>query len=115
MEKCALYTSLMNAAERLHRNSHVPVPLAITEAIHLYKPELNKVLTTRKPKENSDIVQMVSPVTQATEMATFQEPYDRYQRVQTVKMEEQNPVINMYGVTNRSSDGNGHVRDQTTA
>ena len=33
MEKCPLYTSLMNTAERLHRNSHLSVPLAITEAI----------------------------------------------------------------------------------
>ena len=44
MEKCPLYTSLMNTAERLHRNSHLLVPLAITEAIRLYKPELTKVL-----------------------------------------------------------------------
>ena len=53
-EKCPLYTSLMNTAERLHRNSHLSVPLAITEAIRLYKPELTKVLVNRKPKENSD-------------------------------------------------------------
>ena len=38
MEKCLLYTSLMNTAERLHRNSHLSVRLAITEAIRLYKP-----------------------------------------------------------------------------
>ena len=49
MEKCPLYTSLMNTAERLHRNSHLSVPLAITEAIRLYKPELTKVLVKRKP------------------------------------------------------------------
>ena len=54
MEKCPLYTSLMNTAERLHRNSHLSVPLAITEAIRLYKPELTKVLVNRKPKEKSD-------------------------------------------------------------
>ena len=54
MEKCPLYTSLMNTAERLHRNSHLSVPLAITEVIRLYKPELTKVLVNRKPKENSD-------------------------------------------------------------
>ena len=54
MENCALYTSLMNTAERLHRNSHLSVPLAITEAIRLYKPELTKVLVNRKPKENTD-------------------------------------------------------------
>ena len=39
LEKCPLYTSLMNTAERLHRNSHLLVPLAITEAICLYKME----------------------------------------------------------------------------
>ena len=44
MEKCPLYTSLMNTAERLHHNSHLSLPLAITEAIRLYKPELTKVL-----------------------------------------------------------------------
>ena len=49
MEKCVHYTSLMNTAERLHRNSHVSVPLAITEAIRFYKPELTKVLVNRKP------------------------------------------------------------------
>ena len=54
MEKCPLYTSLMNTAERLHRNSHLSVHLAITEAICLYKPELTKVLVKRKPQENSD-------------------------------------------------------------
>ena len=54
MEKCPLYTSLMNTAERLHRNSHLSVPLAITEAVCIYKPELAKVLVNRKPKENSD-------------------------------------------------------------
>ena len=43
MEKCPLYTSLMNTAKRLHRNSHLSVPVAITEAIRLYKPELTKV------------------------------------------------------------------------
>ena len=54
MEKCPLYTSLMNTAERLHRNSHLSVPLAIKEAIRLYKPELTKVLVRRKPQEKSD-------------------------------------------------------------
>ena len=54
MEKCPLNTSLMNTAERLHRNSHLSVPLAITEAIRLYKPELTKVLVKRKPQEKSD-------------------------------------------------------------
>ena len=44
MEKCPLYTPLMNTAERLHPNSHLLVPLAITEAVRLYKPELTKVL-----------------------------------------------------------------------
>ena len=43
MEKCPLYTSLMNTAERLHRNSHLSVPSAITEAVRIYKPELTKV------------------------------------------------------------------------
>ena len=54
MEKCPLYTSLMNTAERLHRNSHLSVPLAIKEAVRIYKPELAKVLVNRKPKENSE-------------------------------------------------------------
>ena len=54
MEKCPLYTSLMNTAERLHRNSHLSVPLAIKEAIRLIKPKLTKVLVKRKPQENSD-------------------------------------------------------------
>ena len=54
MVKCPLYTSLMNTAERLHRNSHLSVPLAITEAIRLHIPELTKVLVRRKPQENSD-------------------------------------------------------------
>ena len=54
MEKCPLYTLLMNTAERLHRNSHLSVPLAITEAIRLNKPKLTKVLVKRKPQENSD-------------------------------------------------------------
>ena len=50
MEKCPHYTSLMNTAELLHRNSHLSVPLAITEAVRLYTPELTKVLVNRKPK-----------------------------------------------------------------
>ena len=54
IEKSPLYTLLMNTAERLHRNSHLSVPLAITEAIRLYKPELTKVLVKRKPRENSN-------------------------------------------------------------
>ena len=54
LEKYPLYTSLMNTAERLHRNSHLSVPLAITEAVRIYKPELAKVLVNRKPKEKSD-------------------------------------------------------------
>ena len=54
MEKCPLYTSLMNTAERLHRNSHLSVPLAIKEAVRIYKPELAKVLVNRNPKENSE-------------------------------------------------------------
>ena len=54
MKKYPLYTSLMNTAERLHRNSHLSVHLAITEAVRIYKPELAKVLVNRKPKENSD-------------------------------------------------------------
>ena len=43
MEKCPLYTSLMNSAERLQRNLHLSVPLAIMEAVRIYKPELTKV------------------------------------------------------------------------
>ena len=54
LEKCPLYTLLVNTAERLHRNSQLSVPLAITETIRLYKPELTKVLVKRKPQEKSD-------------------------------------------------------------
>ena len=54
MENCPLYMSLMNTAKRLHCNSHLSVPLAITEAARIYKPELNKLLVNRKPKGNSD-------------------------------------------------------------
>ena len=54
MKTCPLYTSLMKTAERLHRNSHLSVPLAITEAVCIYKPELNKVLVNRKSKEKGD-------------------------------------------------------------
>ena len=53
MEKCPLYTSLMTTVEHLHRNSHLSIPLAITEAIRLNKPKLTKVLLKRKPQENS--------------------------------------------------------------
>ena len=45
LEKCPLYTSLMNTAERLHRNSHLSVPLAIKEAIRLYKHEWKQNLS----------------------------------------------------------------------
>ena len=57
LEKCPLYTSLMNTAERLHRNLHLSVPLVITEAICLYKTELNKVLAdqTFKGKVKIDV------------------------------------------------------------
>ena len=65
LEKCPLYTSLMNTAESLHRNSHLSVPLAITEAIHLYKLELNKALVNRKPKDKA---KMMSPITPETDM-----------------------------------------------
>ena len=61
LEKSPLYTSLMNTADRLHRNSHLSVPLAIAEAIRLYKPELNKVLVDQTFKGK---VKMMSPVTQ---------------------------------------------------
>ena len=54
MEKCPLYTLLINTAERLRHNSHLSVPLAITEAVRIYKLDLAKVLVNRKPKENSD-------------------------------------------------------------
>ena len=53
LEKCPLYTSLMNTAVRLHRNSHLSVPLAIIEVIRLYKPELNKVLVDQTFKGKS--------------------------------------------------------------
>ena len=83
MEKCPLYTSLMNTAERLHRNLHLSVPLAITEAICLYKPELNKILVNHKPKEK---VRMTSLVSQETEM--IQGPDDSFQKTKTAKMED---------------------------
>ena len=82
MEKCPLSTSLMNTAERLHRNSHLSVLLAITEAIRLYKPELNKFLVDHKPKEKD---RMTSPITQETEM--IQGPDDSFQKTKTAKME----------------------------
>ena len=50
LERCPLYRSLMNTAEQLH----VSVPLAITEAIRIYKPELNEVLIRDKSEEDSD-------------------------------------------------------------
>ena len=82
LEKCPLYTSLMNTAERLHRNSHLSVPLAITEAIHLYKPELNKVLVDQTFKGK---VKMTSPITPETEMV--QGPDDPCQKTKTAMME----------------------------
>ena len=82
LEKCPLYTSLMNTAEHLHRNSHLSVPLAIAEAIHLYKPELNKVLVDQTFKGK---VKMTSPVTPETEMV--QGPNDSYQKTKTAMME----------------------------
>ena len=45
----------MNTAERLHLTSHLPVPLAITEAIRVYKPDLNRVLIPEKSEEDGDI------------------------------------------------------------
>ena len=83
MEKCPLSTSLMNTVERLHRNSHLSVLLAITEVIRLYKPELNKILVDRKRKEK---VRMTSPITQETEM--IQGPDDSFQKTKTAKMED---------------------------
>ena len=44
LEKCHLYRSLMNTAERLRRTSHLSAPLAIAETIRIYKPELNQIL-----------------------------------------------------------------------
>ena len=72
----------MNTAERLHRSSHLSVPLAITEAIHLYKPELNKVLVDQTFKGQ---VKMTSPVTTETEMV--QGPDDPCQKTETDMME----------------------------
>ena len=83
IEKCPLYTSLMNTPERSHRNSHLSVPLAITEAIHLYKPELNKVLVMRKPKDKA---KMMSPITPETDM--IQGPNDPYKKTKRAKMED---------------------------
>ena len=82
LEQCPLYTSLMNTAERLHRNSHLSVPFAITEAIRLYKPELNKVLVDQTFKGK---VKMTSPVTPETEMV--QGPDDPCQKTETAMME----------------------------
>ena len=72
----------MNTAERLHGNSHFSVPLAITEAIRLYKPELNKVLVDQTFKGK---VKMTSPVTPETEMV--QGPDDPCQKTETDMME----------------------------
>ena len=83
LEKCPLYTSLMNTVERLHRNSHLSVPLAIAEAKRLYKPEVNKVLVDQTFKGK---VKMTSPVTPETEMA--QGPNDPYQKTKTAMMED---------------------------
>ena len=83
LEKCPLYTSLMNTAERLHRSSHLSVPLAITEAIRLYKQELNKALVNRKPKNKA---KMMSPLTPETGM--IQGPNEPYQKTKTAKMED---------------------------
>ena len=44
LEKRHLYRSLINTAERLRRTSHLSAPLAIAEAIRIYKPELNQIL-----------------------------------------------------------------------
>ena len=82
LEKCPLYTSLMNTAERLHRNSHLSVPLAIAEALRLYKPKLNKVLVDQTFKGK---VKMTSPITQEMEMV--QGPDDPCQKTKTAKME----------------------------
>ena len=82
LEKCPLDTSLMNTAECLHRNSHLSVPLAITEAIRLYKPELNKVLVDQTVKGK---VKMTTPVTPETEMV--QGPDDPCQKTETAMME----------------------------
>ena len=54
LEGCALSRSLINAAEWLHRSSHLSVPLAITEAIRICKPELNEFLIRDKSEENRD-------------------------------------------------------------
>ena len=82
-EKCPLYVLLMNTAERLHRNSHLPVPLAITETIRLYKPELNKVLVDQTFKGK---VKMTSHITQETEMVKG--PNDPFQNTRTAMMED---------------------------
>ena len=70
----------MNTAAR---NWHLSVPLAITEAMHLYKPELNKVLVNRKPKDKA---KKMSPITPETYM--IQGPNDPYQKKKTAKMED---------------------------
>ena len=80
IDKCPLYTSLMNTAAC---NWHLSVPLAITEAMHLYKQELNKVLVNRKPKDKA---KMMSPITPETDM--IQGPNDPYQKKKTAKMED---------------------------
>ena len=73
----------MNTAERLHRNSQLSVPLAITEAIRPYMPELNKGLVHRKPKDKAKIV---APVTQEMEM--IKGPDDPFQKTNTAKTDK---------------------------
>ena len=73
----------MSTAKRLHLNSHLSVPLAITEAIRLYKLELNKALVNRKPKDKA---KMMSPITPETHL--IQGPNDPYQKTKTAKMED---------------------------
>ena len=99
LEKCPLYTSLMNTAERLHRNSHLSVPLAITEAIRLYKQELNKVLVDQTFKGK---VKVTSPVTPETEMV--QGPNDPYQKTKTAMMEGLSDLVKRRGGTEEEEE-----------
>ena len=85
LEKCPLYTALMKTAdaERSHRSSHLSVPLAITEAIRLYKQELKKALVNRKPKDKAKMMSLITP-----EPDMIQGRNDPYQKTKTAKMED---------------------------
>jgi len=55
LDQCPLYASIMDTAQRLRHTSHLPIHLAIREAIRIRKPDLNGVLIEEKSEETSDI------------------------------------------------------------